>query len=145
MEAFFKGEKQFLSVSSTLFSYELICYALSVFREICVFLKWTRCSVLRGKKKQKEKHCKHGRATVFRATSPFISISPGTAKQTQNNFLTKLPAGVAVETGGKSERTEGALNQFISLHPRQSHRRARTTSPCCEWHGQDEITPDHEG
>lgn len=56
LEVFFKGEKHFLSVSSTLFSYELIRYALSVFREICVFLKWTTmCSVLRGKKKTKGK------------------------------------------------------------------------------------------
>lgn len=34
-------------------------------------------------------------------------------KETQNNFPTKLPAGVAVEMEGKSERTEGALNSYL--------------------------------
>lgn len=66
-----------------------------------------------------------GKNSRQRATSPLcthLTWDCTVGKQTQNNFPTKLPAGVAVEMEGKSERTEGALNSYLCSRAKVADR-----------------------
>lgn len=129
---FFRGEKWFYWVSSPVFWYRLIsmpCQFLYIFMDI-----WSghRASRWAGGKKSCQRN------------ALYLSHLGLHGRQTNTKqFPTKLPAGVAVEMEGKSERTEGALNSLCRSRTKVIDP-ARVTSPCCDWHGQDEITPDHE-
>lgn len=135
---FFEGEEEFL------------CYPAQVtppgcwYRLISIpgwsFLKWKWSE---GEMLKNSHH--HRRTTFFCVASPlWINLTWDCMlhKQTQNNFLTKLPARVDKEMEGNRE-----YPRVPSIHnsaPGVKFWGALFWFPGCEWHGQHKVASDRD-